>query len=246
VPTLPVTPTEIAVALVVTIVGSAIQANVGIGFAVVAAPILLLVNSVFVPAPIVLAAMLLVMLMALREWRDVIVEDIRLAVVGRFLGTLPAAYAIKAFPRSAYELLFAAFVIVGVVLSALGWHFPPTRRNVVLTSIVSGFMSTVSSVGGPPMALLYQNEEGPRIRATISAIFTIGGFITLAGLWWAGRFGKVELLLGLLLMPGVVVGFAISRYTTGRIDREHIKPAILAISGLSALVVMFRALSAYL
>lgn len=243
-PTLPVTPTEIAIALVLTIVGATIQGNVGIGFAVVAAPILLLVNPAFVPAPIVLAAMLLVMLMALREWRDVIVEDIRLAVFGRFLGTLPAAYAISAFPRSAYELLFAALVMLGVVLSALGWHIPPTRRNVVLTAIVSGFMSTVSSVGGPPMALLYQNEEGPRIRATISAIFTIGGFITLAGLWWVGRFRQVELVLGLMLMPGIVVGFTISRYTTARIDREHIKPAVLAISALSALVVMLRALSA--
>jgi uncharacterized membrane protein YfcA len=243
--TLPVTPTQVAIALVVTIVGSAIQGNVGIGFAVVAAPILLLVNQAFVPAPIVLAAMLLVILMALREWRDVIVEDIGYAIVGRTVGTLPAAYAIKAFPRSAYELLFAALVMVGVVLSALGWHIPPTRRNVILASIVSGFMSTVSSVGGPPMALLYQNEEGPRIRATISAIFTIGGLIALAGLWWAGRFGKTELLLGLLLMPGVLIGFTISRYTTGRIDREHMKPAILGISALSALVVMIRALSTY-
>jgi uncharacterized membrane protein YfcA len=245
VPTLPVTPIELAIALVLTIVGSAIQGNVGIGFAVIAAPILLLVNPAFVPAPIVLAAMLLVVLIALREWRDVIVEHIGLAVVGRTIGTLPAAYAIRAFPKSAYELLFAALVLLGVMLSALGWHVLPTRRNVVLASIVSGFMSTVSAVGGPPMALLYQNEAGPRIRATISAIFTIGGLVTLSGLWWAGRFHIVELLLGLLLMPGVVAGFAISGYTTALVDRAHIKPAVLAISLLSALLVMLRALSSH-
>ncbi|MEX0612607.1 MAG: sulfite exporter TauE/SafE family protein [Pirellulales bacterium] len=245
-PTLPVTPTEITIAIVLTIVGAAIQGNVGIGFAVIAAPILLLVNPAFVPAPIVLAAMLLVVLMALREWRDVIVEDIGLAVFGRTVGMLPAAYAISAFPKSVYELLFATLVMLGAVLSALGWHIPTTPRNVVLASIVSGFMSTVSSVGGPPMALLYQNEAGPRIRATISAIFTIGGMVTLAGLWWAGRFGQVELLLGLLLMPGVVMGFAISGYTTALVDRAHIKPAVLAISMLSALVVMLRALAAHL
>lgn len=245
-PTLPVTITELTIAFVLSIVGAAIQGNVGIGFAVIAAPILLLVNPAFVPAPIVLAAMLLVMLMALREWRDVIVQDIGLAIVGRTIGMLPAAYAISAFPKSAYELLFAALVMLGAVLSALGWHIRPTRRSVLLATIVSGFMSTVSSVGGPPMALLYQNEAGPRIRATISAIFTIGGFVTLAGLWWAGRFGAVEFLLGLFLMPGVVVGFAISGYTTAIVDRAHIKPAVLAISMLSALVVMLRALAAQL
>lgn len=244
-PTLPVTPSEIAIALALTVVGSAIQGNVGIGLAVIAAPILLLVNPAFVPAPMVLAAMLLVILMALREWRDVIVEDIGLAIVGRAVGTLPAAYAISAFPRSTYELLFAALVFLGALLSALGWHVSPTRKHVLLASIASGFMSTVSAVGGPPMALLYQNEEGPRIRATISAIFTIGGIVTLAGLWWAGRFGKLELMLGMLLMPGVLIGFGISHFTTGRIDREHVKPAVLAVSALSALVIIVRVLAAY-
>jgi uncharacterized membrane protein YfcA len=205
----------------------------------------LLVNPAFVPAPIVLAAMLLVILIALREWRDVIAEDIGLAVFGRLIGTVPGAYAIGAFPRSVYELLFAVLVLIGVVLSATGRHASATPRHVVLASIVSGFMSTVASIGGPPMALLYQNEEGPRIRATISAIFTIGGVITLAGLRWADRFGLVELLLGIALMPGVVVGFALSRYTMGWIDRARMKPAVLAVSGLSAVAVMARALSAY-
>jgi hypothetical protein len=141
--------------------------------------------------------------------------------------------------------LFAALVLIGVMLSALGRHVSATPRHVVLASMVSGFMSTVASIGGPPMALLYQNEEGPRIRATISAIFTIGGVITLAGLWWADRFGLAELLLGMLLMPGVVVGFTISRYTIGWIDRARIKPAVLAVSALSALAVMLRALTAF-
>jgi hypothetical protein len=96
------------------------------------------------------------------------------------------------------------------------------------------------------MALLYQNEAGPRIRATISAIFIIGGLVTLAGLWWAERFGTVELALGALLMPGVLVGFALSRYTVGRIDRAHTRPAVLLVSALSSLVIILRVLSAQL
>lgn len=244
-PTLPVTPAELAIAIVLAIVGSAIQGNVGIGFAVIAAPILLLVNPVFVPAPIVLAAMLLVLLIMVRERRDVIAEDIGLAVIGRVIGTLPGAYAIGVLPSSVYQLLFAAMILIGVVLSALGWRIAPTPRHVVLASVVSGFMSVVASIGGPPMALLYQNEAGPRIRATISAIFTIGGVITLTGLWWADRCGALELLLGLLLMPGVVIGFAISHYTTAWFDQARLKPAVLAVSALSAIAVAVRALAAY-
>jgi uncharacterized membrane protein YfcA len=242
VPTLSVTPAQIALALALTVVGAAIQGSVGIGFAVIVAPILLLYAPEFVPGPIVLAAMLLVILMAVRERRDVIVRDLSAATFGRVLGTIPAAYVISALPKSVYELLFGALVMLGVFVSMMGWHIPPTRRNVCFASILSGFMSTVSSVGGPPMALVYQHEEGPRIRATISAIFTIGGFITLSGLWWAGRFHTTEFLLGLILMPGVVAGFLISRYTTARIDAEHVRPALLSASALCAIVVIVRAL----
>jgi uncharacterized membrane protein YfcA len=242
VPTLPVTSIQIAIALALTVVGSAIQGSVGIGFAVIVAPILLLYAPEFVPGPIVLAAILLVILMAVRERRDVIVRDLSSATLGRILGTVPAAFVISSLPKSVYELLFGTLVMLGVAVSMTGWHIPATRRNVFFASTLSGFMSTVSSVGGPPMALVYQHEEGPRIRATISAIFTIGGFITLAGLWWAGRFHMDEFMLGLILMPGVVAGFWISRYTKARIDAEHVRPALLIGSAVCAIVVIVRAL----
>jgi uncharacterized membrane protein YfcA len=90
--------------------------------------------------------------------------------------------------------------------------------------------------------MMYQHESGPRIRGTISAIFTIGTTISLAALWWVGRFGAVELTLGLSLLPGVLAGFVLSRYTARRLDRAHIRPAVLAISAFSAVVVALRAL----
>jgi uncharacterized membrane protein YfcA len=245
VPTLPVTPAELVVALVLSLFGSWLQGSIGFGLAVVAAPIPLLVNPAFVPGPMLLAAMCLVILIALRERRDVIVRDVANATVGRVIGALPAAYALSALPRSTYELLFAALVIAAVALSMLGWHARPTPVHVTIASIFSGFMGTMSSIGGPAMAIVYQNETGPRIRGTLSAIFTIGTIISIASLWWIGRFGAVELALGALLMPAVLVGFALSRYTAGRLDEAHTRPAVLAISALSALAIAIRAASAW-
>jgi hypothetical protein len=43
-------------------------------------------------------------------------------------------------------------------------------------------------------------------------------------------------------MPAVFVGFVLSRYTAGRIDKAHTRPAILAISALAALAIVLRAL----
>jgi len=242
VPTLPVTPAELAAALALVFAGSVVQGTIGFGLAVVAAPILLLLDPVFVPGPMLLAAMLLVILVALHERRDVIGQDIALATFGRAVGTVPAAYAIGTLPPDAYEMLFAALVTLTVVLSVSGWNIRRTPANVFVASIVSGIAGTLSSIGGPPMALVYQHEAGPKIRGTLSAIFTIGTVVSISGLWWAGRFGAVELTLGILMMPAVVAGFWLSRYTAGRLDRAHTRPAVLAISIVSALAIVLRAM----
>jgi uncharacterized membrane protein YfcA len=243
VPTLPVTPAELVVAVVLSVIGSWLQGSIGFGLAVVAAPILLLVNPVFVPGPMLLAAMFLVILIALRERRDVIAGDVVNATIGRVIGALPAAYAVSTLPRDVYELLFAALVLVAVAVSMLGWHARPTPIHITIASIFSGFMGTMSSIGGPAMAIVYQNETGPRIRGTLSAIFTIGTVISMASLWWIGRFGAVELALGLVLLPAVLTGFALSRYTAGRLDGARTRPAVLGISALSAIAIALRAAS---
>lgn len=241
-PTFPVTPGQLAIAFVVVTIGAAVQGSIGFGLAVVSAPVLLLLDPMFVPGPLLLAAMLLVMLIAHRDRAEAVTRDVPLGILGRVLGTIPAAYALAVLPATAYDLLFASMVLLAVVLSFFGWHIRPTRVNVVAAATLSGFAGTVSSLGGAPMALVYQAESGPRIRGTMSAIFTAGTIISLTGLWWVGYFGLVEMMVGLALMPGILVGFSLSRYTSRIIDAYHTRPAILAVSALSAVAILIRAL----
>lgn len=241
VPTLPVTPAELVIAFVLVTIGSAVQGSIGFGLAVVSAPVLLLLNSVFIPGPLLLAAMLLVVLIAHRDRAAVLARDVPLGIVGRVLGTIPAAYALTLLSAHGYDMLFAGIVLLAVVLSVSGWHVRPTPANVVAAATLSGFAGTVSSLGGAPMALVYQAESGPRIRGTLSTIFVAGTLISITGLWWAGRFGLVELLVGLGLMPGIVVGFTLSRYTARRIDQVPIRPLILLVSALSGVAILVRA-----
>jgi uncharacterized membrane protein YfcA len=242
VPTLPISPGELVLAIVLAFVGSLLQGSIGFGLAVVAAPILLLVDPRFVPAPMMLAAVFLVILIALRDRRDVIVRDVALATVGRIIGTLPAAYALTIMPAKTYEMVFAGLILLAVAFSVFGWHTQRTPLNVVVAAILSGFIGTMSSVGGPALAMIYQHETGPKIRGTISAIFTIGTTISLFALWWVGRFGAVEVTLGLLLLPGVLLGFLLSQYTARRLDKAHTRPTVLVISALSAVVIVLRAI----
>jgi uncharacterized membrane protein YfcA len=244
VPTLPVSTSELSIAVVLVTIGATIQGSIGIGLAVVAAPILLIISPEFVPGPMLIAAMLLTLLMAHRERSHTAWDEVAVGAGGRVVGMLPAAYALSRVPVTshAYDLLYAGLVLLGVGVSVSGWHFPLNLRNVFLSAVGSGFVSTFSAIGGPPMALVYQNATGPRIRSTLSAIFTIGTVISAAGLWWVGRFGASELLLGVALLPGVLVGYLLSRYTAPWLDRAHLRPAVLGVSALSAVAIAVRAL----
>lgn len=243
-PTLPVTTFELAPALLLVVVGSVIQGSIGFGLAAIVAPVLLLVNPKFLPGPMLVTAMLLTMLIACRDRRHAVWPEVAVGTVGRIFGMLPAAIALRFMSKTGYEVLFSVAVLAGVLISLAGWHIRLTLRNLFLTAIGSGFVSTISAVGGPPMALVYQHEEAPKIRGTLSAIFTIGTPISLIGLWWAGRFGLPELWLGIAMMPAALVGFALSRYTAGRLDRAHTRPTILVLSALTAVIVLIRALAA--
>ena len=50
-------------------------------------------------------------------------------------------------------------------------------------------MGTISSVGGPPVALLYQDERGSEVRGTLSSIFAVGALFSLVVLAVVGEFG---------------------------------------------------------
>jgi endonuclease/exonuclease/phosphatase family metal-dependent hydrolase len=88
------------------------------------------------------------------------------------------------------------------------------------------------------MALLYQHESGPRVRGTLSAYFLIGIMMSLVGLHLVGRFGWVELIHTAVLLPGTLLGYALSRRTAAWLDRGYTRAGILALATLTGLMVI--------
>ncbi len=93
------------------------------------------------------------------------------------------------------------------------------------------------------MALLYQRETGPRIRATLSSYFTIGALVSLAALAAVDRYGAQEVALSFFLVPAVLAGDRLARRVRRFVDRAGVRPFVLGFSFLSALGVLYRALS---
>jgi uncharacterized membrane protein YfcA len=101
-------------------------------------------------------------------------------------------------------------------------------------------MGTTAAVGGPPVALLLQNLPGARLRGTLSGVFLVGASVSLLALVLVGRFGREELTLALALLPGILLGFAISGVTAPILDRGYTRAAVLVLASVAALVAIGR------
>jgi uncharacterized membrane protein YfcA len=133
-------------------------------------------------------------------------------------------------------------VLAAVLLSVVGLDLRPTRPAIVGAGAVSGFMGTAVSLGGPPIALLYQHEAGPRFRAIVARILIYGAAISLAALVLVGEFGRDELVASAVVAPGCILGFSVSGPVARHLDRGYTRPVILTVSALSALAVILKAL----
>ncbi|MGI9455435.1 MAG: TSUP family transporter [Aeoliella sp.] len=233
---------HLIVALVVTFLGALVQGSVGFGLAVIAAPVLLVVNPEFVPGSMLIAALVLCGLLAVREKHSIIRKEVVVSSVSRLVTTVPTALLISHVDTQTFSIVFALVVIVAVGISFSGYHLPLTMTNLTIASAVSGITNTISAIGGPPMAMVYQDQRGDHIRATLSVIFAIGTLFSITCLAWVDEFHWRDVALGLALLPGILAGFALSRYTTPWLDKRGTRPAVLGIAALSAVVILVRAI----
>jgi uncharacterized membrane protein YfcA len=98
---------------------------------------------------------------------------------------------------------------------------------------------TVAS-GAPFVALLYQHEKGATIRGTLVLIYMFGAVLTLIILNLANQFGFEEMISGLYLTPGFLIGYFASGKLTVCIDQGNLRIIVLVISAVSALALIVK------
>jgi uncharacterized membrane protein YfcA len=224
----------------VAMTGAALQGSIGFGFGVFSVPIFLLIEPSLVPGPVLATSVLLTIVMTHREHHAIHLPDLQWAIPGRVLGIAAALAVLKTIPAAHLSTLLGSLVLLAVALTASGLHVPPRPATLTLAGVLSGFMATIVSVGGPPIALLYQRESGARIRGTLSAFFVIGTSLSLIGLHFVHRFGTPELLLAGALIPGAALGYLLSRRIAPWLDRGYTRITVLVVSGLMGALVVLR------
>ncbi len=231
---------QLMIIFAITFVGALLQSSIGFGLGPFAVPLLVLIDRRFVPGPLLLAAVVLTTLMYLRNRSEVRLNEFTYAAAGRVVGSIIGAYFLTIFPAQHLKPLFALLVIFAVIISAVGIKLSLNAKNLLAAGVVSGFMGTVAAIGGAPMALIYQHQKGAKLRGTLAAIFILGTLVALTSLAVVGKFGVQDIYLGLLLIPGVVLGFFMSQGAVRFLDKGYLRPAILIVTTLAAIVLLIN------
>ena len=216
---------------------------IGFGFAMLVAPFLILYNPEFVPVPMLLFGIFLPSFIVWRHRKDIDFTGIKSAIAGRIIGNMLAVWLITIISQNTFMLIFGGLVIVTVILSTFAFNIRPTPTKVGIAGIFSGLMGTLAALGGPPIAILYQNERGDVIRATLSGFFILGSLLSILFLGSAGKVTLNHFKLFLYLVPGVLIGFYLSKYALDYVDRRYMRMSMLSISFVAGLLVIIRALS---
>jgi uncharacterized membrane protein YfcA len=142
--------------------------------------------------------------------------------------------------REGLAWVVAAVVLTGLVLAGRGWAPRPIRANLIVAGAASGIMGTATSIGGPPMALVWQGHDGPRMRGTMSAFFMVGSTISIGMLWIAGAVTAEMLVLALWMVPAVVAGYAASRFVNRFLNAARLRSLALGASALGSVLLIVQ------
>lgn len=228
--------------MLIVALGSLIQGAVGFGVALVAAPFLILIDPGFLPGPMLFAAFFLGLIQFRRDCGAADRKVLGFALAGRIMGTFPALGVLTIVAAKTMSIVLGVLVLAAVALSAIGPRIRPTPRSLLAGGVLSGFMGTVSSIGGPAIALVYQHESGPRLRGSLGLFFAAGSVISMVSLAFIGRFGWDEIIAGLFLLPGIALGFVLSNTCARWLDRGSVRPAVLIGAAAAAVVAILQSL----
>ncbi|WP_286239008.1 sulfite exporter TauE/SafE family protein [Neptuniibacter halophilus] len=231
------TPTDILALLLVS-AGISLQSWFGIGFGLVAAPLLYLINPAYVPAPVLILGFCLSLLMVRRTRGQVQWSRITPAILARLPGAWLGAVLLAAIPGWSLSLLFGVCLLAAAGLTWRLFKVRATRRNMLAGGFFSGLTGTATSIGGPPIALVYQELDRIEARNELAMFFLLGTPFSLLALLQQGVLDLDSLQLSLKLLPGLLLGFWIGNRFDGRIPATSAKPVLLSIALLSALLII--------
>jgi len=229
------------------LVGAFAQRVTGMGFALIAAPALVVLLGPFDGVIIVNACAVLSSLLILpRVWRFIDWSRFRWLVVPAVVGTGAGAVVASRLPGPALQLGIGVLVVVALTVSLLVTrteHVATGRAPAIVTGAASGFMNAAAGVGGPALSIYAVATRWPQaaFAATAQPYFVVIGLSSLLGKLAASGWvlPDVDSAIWPVAIASLLVGLAAGEVLGSRISHAAARTAVIVIAylgGVAAIV----------
>jgi uncharacterized membrane protein YfcA len=233
---------ELIAANLVIFIAAALQAATGVGFAMVAVPLLALISLAWVPAPMLICNVLLSVALITRGRHALERAEAPPLAVGLIVGTFAGAGLLTFFGGRGLGLMIGGIIVVAVLASLFAPPLRITRPRLLVGAFLGGATGVIAAMHGPPLIILYQREPPEKVRATMAGVFLFGCALALGSLLLAGLLGWEDLWRGVSLLPGLSAGLVVGRALGGLMSPRAVRHAMLTLSGGAGLALLVKSL----
>ena len=222
------------------VVGATVQGLVGLGVGMVSAPVVTLLEPRLMPGMLLFMGLATPIVTLVHEHHDIHWRGLAWSLPMRIPGTLLGLLLVATVSERSLGLTVAVVVLLSVLVTIRSVRLPINPLTLATAGVISGVTATATSIGGPPIAVLYQHEHPSRIRSTLAIYFSAGAVFSLVGLAATGQLTVAEVGIALLMLPALVVGVFIARVLRGRLPADSIRGGVLLVCAASALLLLAR------
>jgi len=224
------------------LMSSATHRVTGQAFGLICAPLVALAAPSHIPALILLCGLPVMMYSFKGDWREIRWGEISYAFLGRVIGAILAATIIALISdKNFISVCVGISVLLGVAISLANFSVAINPTSLIAAGFLSGAMATLTSVGAPPMALLYQRASFGHVRATLNAFFLVGALASVGALLVYGLIGRSDVGLAVALLPAIWLGTVTGDVALKRLTIKSLRPFTLVISVVAAVALILRA-----
>lgn len=230
----------VALALLSVMAGSALQRLTGIGFALVSAPLLVLLLGPFQGVLVSNGAIILAgTILFLQLRRSVDWRRFGLLLPSALIGIIPGAWLAVTMPSNLLDVVVGAAVIIGMSASFFVERLGTVSGPLPTAGFgfLSGLMNVTAGVGGPALSVYGVVTRWCQVSfaATLQPLFVLMGAASVAAKLIGSQGAAVQLsgwvwvAVAVMVVAGVAVGTWASRHVTPVTARRVV--VLLAYTG---------------
>ena len=231
---------QFALMATTVMLAACIQGTIGIGFALIVAPVMAFLKPELLPVSLLILMLPLNLFTVLRERQAIDWTGSGWITLGRLFGAFAGASILAALSPRALYLLIGSATIAAALATVIAPVFSPNRSAFVTVGLLTGISETATGIGGPPLALAYQHHRPEVLRSTLACCFLVGQLLSLGVLGAGGRTNLQQLASAALLVPFLAIGGLASSFMRHRVNERILRGLVLIFAVTSGAILMIR------